>query len=301
MSGEEYFRRVAATLKKVKANLTEAGVEARHLGFGGEGIRPSGKPRVPSGGMAEFFANRAMGDWAEERLAGTFRETFSDWKTVQYGDTGRLVAGDPDFKEYYILGLEETRRFGKKPDLLLFPGGFDVAEDLSERKHADTAESVKQAIAAIEVRSSKLEALTYMRVRNEERAAGENPARMMPSFTVKVEDLVIVYRWIERYRVPETYCQVFFDTIYAINFADVFRVISDDDDWEIESPAKSQQKATIMIPIKCGKQIGEVIEMPKFTAEQRVTRLGRHDAYVVPIGGKFRLNPENTRAVLLPN
>ena len=195
--------------------------------------------------------------------------------------------------------MEETRQFGKKPDLLLFPSAFDVDEDLSLRRHAETATSVRQAITAIEVRSSKLEALTYIRVREEERAAGKNPDRMTPSFTVKVEDLVIVYRWIERYRVPETYCQVFFDTIYAINFANVFRIIAGDDNWEIETPAKSQQKATIMIPITCGKQIGDVTEMPDFTAEQRVTRLGRHDAYVVPVGGKFRLNAEVMRGVLL--
>ena len=52
MSGEEYFRRIAATVDQVKSNLTASGVEARHIGFGGEGIRPTGKPRVPAGGIA---------------------------------------------------------------------------------------------------------------------------------------------------------------------------------------------------------------------------------------------------------
>ena len=54
-------------------------------------------------------------------------------------------------------------------------------------------------MAAVEVRSSKFEALTYMKVRKEQRAAGKTKARETPSFTVKVEDLVIVYRWLERH------------------------------------------------------------------------------------------------------
>ena len=299
MSGEDYFRRIAETVKDVTANLTAKGVHTRYVGFGGEGIKPTGKPRVPAGGMAEFFANRAMGDWAEERLAATMRETFPEWQIAQYGDTGRLVAGDPDFRDYYILGLEETRQFGKKPDLLVFASNLNVPKDLSLGTHAATADSVKQAMCAIEVRSSKLEALTYMRVREQQRATGKIPSRMTPSFTVKVEDLIIVYRWIERYRVSETYCQVFFDTIFAINFSDIFRIIAGKTDWEIETPAKSQQKATIMIPITRGEQIGRVTEMPTFTAEQRITPLGRHDAYVVPVGGKFILDAEKMRRVLL--
>jgi hypothetical protein len=62
---------------------------------------------------------------------------------------------------------------------------------------------VRQAIAAVEVRSSKFDALTYMAIRKQQRAAGKTTGRETPSFTVKVEDLVIVYRWLERHHVPE--------------------------------------------------------------------------------------------------
>ena len=73
---------------------------------------------------------------------------------------------------------------------------------------------------------------------------------------MKVEDLVIVYRWLELNRVPQSYCQVFFDSVFAIDFSGHFR-----DDcllgrvFDPGSTAKSQEKATIMIPITCGRQV----------------------------------------------
>jgi hypothetical protein len=69
--------------------------------------------------------------------------------------------------------------------------------------------------------------------------------------------------------------------------------------FSIEEPAKSQEKATIMIPITSGVQIGNGLEMPSFKAEHHVTELGRHDAYVVPTGGKFEIEPEKLKDVLL--
>ena len=138
---------------------------------------------------------------------------------------------------------------------------------------------MKQAAAAIEVRSSKFEALTYMAVRQRQREAGNSTGRETPSFTVKVEDLIIVYRWLERHGVPQTYCQVFFDSVFAINFLDIFATIASGTGYAIETPTKSQEKATIMIPITRGVQVGTATALPSFAAEHRVTALGRHDAY----------------------
>ena len=159
---------------------------------------------------------------------------------------------------------------------------------------------VRSALAAIEVRSSKFEALTYMEVRKADRRRGVSSARQTPSFTVKVEDLKIVYRWIERYEVPQTYCQVFFDVVYAINFLDIFKIIASDEGFAIERPAKSQEKSTIMIPITHGMCIGKFSELPTFEARQRVTRLGRHDAFVVPVGGSLQIDVSSLRSVLIP-
>jgi hypothetical protein len=299
MSSDTYVSRLKQTLRGVVSTLQAKGILERHLAFGGEGPPPVRKPTVPTDARSEFLANRAMGDWAERMLATALSTAFPAWKVCQYGSTDRIAAGHPEFKTRYLAGLEETRRFGKRPDLLIFPAGASVAADLSERSHGETEAVAKQALAAVEVRSSKFEALKYMAVRMQQRQTGKASGRDTPSFTVKVEDLVIVYRWLERHRVPQSYCQVFFDSVFAINFLDIFAVISSGSGFTIEKPEKSQEKATIMIPIIAGKQIGRATSMPTFAAELRVTKLGRHDAFVVPKGGSFELDAAAARQVLL--
>jgi AccI restriction endonuclease len=296
---ESYFPRLKHTLEGVVENLRAKGIDEGHLAFGGEGHPPTRKPTVPADARSEFLANRAMGDWAERMLSVALLRALSEWKVVQYGSTDRIAAGHPEFKARYLAGLEETRRFGKRPDLLLFAAGAPVEADVSGRSHADTESLVNQAVAAIEVRSSKFEALTYIAVRKRQRDAGKSTGRETPSFTVKVEDFVIVYRWLERHRVPQSYCQVFFDSVFAINFLDIFATIGSGSGFTIETPEKSQAKATIMIPITSGTQIGRATAIPTFAAEHRVTELGRHDAFVVPQGGGFELDAVATRKVLL--
>jgi hypothetical protein len=295
-----YLAKLKGTLPGVITTLERKGIEARHLEFGGEGKPPAKKVTVPTDARSEFLANRAMGDWAEHSLSIALRPVFPDLKIVQYGNTDRIAAGDPEFKARYLAGIEETRRFGKRPDLLMLPGHITAPEDISELGYDVGDAFVNQSLASIEVRSSKFEALTYMRVRQQQREAGNKTARETPSFTVKVEDLIIVYRWLERYGVVQSYCQVFFDSIFAINFLDIFNVIASGTGFAIETPAKSQEKATIMIPITRGAKIGTATELPRFEAEHRVTELGRHDAFVVPRGGGFSLDADSARRVLLP-
>ena len=296
-----YLARLKSTLPGVVASLEKRGIQARHLQFGGEGDLPAKKIRVPTDARSEFLANRAMGDWAEKRLSLALRSAFSNWKITQYGNTDRIAAGHPEFKARYLAGVEETRQFGKRPDLLILPAQVDAPEDISELNHDESDVIVRRALASIEVRSSKFEALTYMRVRQQQRDSGNKTARETPSFTVKVEDLNIVYRWLERYGVVQSYCQVFFDSIFAINFLDIFTIIASGTGFIIEAPAKSQEKATIMIPITRGAKIGTATDLPRFEAEHRITELGRHDAFVVPCGGGFLLDAEETRRVLLPS
>jgi hypothetical protein len=297
--GDSSFARLKQTLPGVVASLQAHGIDERHLSFGGQGAVPTRKPTVPTDAHSEFLANRAMGDWAERRLAEGIPGACPDWLAVQYGDTNRIAAGHPDFRVSYLAGIEQTRQFGKRPDLLLFPADMGVAVDLSSHTQTETEAVVRRAIAAIEVRSSKFDALRYIEVRKRQREAGKKTGRETPSFTVKVEDLVIVYRWLERYHVPESYFQVFFDSVFAINFFDIFAIVAGGAGYSIETPQKSQEKATIMIPITSGTQVGRATSMPTFAAEHRVTDLGRHDAFVVPQGGGFELDAVAMRKVLL--
>jgi hypothetical protein len=213
-------------LPEVLRVLAAEGIHADRLTFGGEGAPPERTPRAPTDARSEFLANRAMGDWAEKMLAEAIRVGLPAWKVVQYGFTDSIAAGHPDFKRKYLEGLEDTRRFGKRPDLLIVPWNVEVEPDLSMLPTSSLGDVECNAIGAVEVRSSKFEAIRYMAVRRTQRDSGKKSARETPSFTVKVEDLKIVYRWIERCGLPQIYAQVFFDSIYAINFIHVFQIIA---------------------------------------------------------------------------
>jgi hypothetical protein len=280
--------------------LSRKGIDPRYLNFGGPGEKAQRQPTVPTDARSDFLANRAMGDWAEDILARSIGDAQPTWSVSHYGNAERIAAGENGFKGFYLSVMEEVRVNGKRPDLLVFDKALGVPTDLTGLSGQEADTLVSKALAAIEVRSSKFEALRYMRVRSEDKKIGAKPARETPSFTVKVEDLKIVYRWLERYRAPQSYCQVFFDVVYAINFLDIFRVIGSGHGYAIETPAKSQEKATIMIPITSGACVGKFSELPKFEARERVTRLGRHDAYVVPTGGSLQIDPKSLETVLIP-
>jgi len=296
----DYMAELASAKDALTRVLRQKGIDQRYLQFGGTGAKPSRKPTVPTDARSEFLANRAMGDWAEDVLADAIAVAQPKWTVCHYGNAERIAAGENGFKEFYLEVMEEVRLYGKRPDLLVFDKAQGAPEDMTGMTVEEAEPFVRSALAAIEVRSSKFEALTYMEVRKADRRRGVLSARQTPSFTVKVEDLKIVYRWIERYEVPQTYCQVFFDVVYAINFLDIFKIIASDEGFAIERPAKSQEKSTIMIPITHGMCIGKFSELPTFEARQRVTRLGRHDAFVVPVGGSLQIDVSSLRSVLIP-
>lgn len=299
ISKSDYFERLKLASVKVTEVLTSKGVSADKLCFGGEGKIPVKKPRIPIDPNSNFLGNRAMGDWAEEALKSTINSQQKIYQALHYGDTNELAAGDELFKEYYLSELESTRVYGKRPDLLLYGVGNLPAKDaLADKPISATEEVAKLALAAIEVRSSKFRAIQYMRVREEEKVNGKKGVRLCPSFTVKVEDLIIVYRWMEKFHVRQSYMQVFLDSIFGINFLDIFELIGEGKNIIIEKPKQSQEKATIMIPITLGHQVASCATPPTFRMRIQETRLGRVDAFVAPEAGAFVLNGDNLNAVL---
>lgn len=295
----DYCRKLASAKDALVGILRNKGIDARYLRFGGAGEVPSRTPTIPTDARSEFLANRAMGDWAEDILAKAIAASEPKWTVSRYGNAERISAGEDGFKAFYLGVMTEVRLYGKRPDLLLFEKTQHAPEDMTGMSVEQAASLVPTAIAAIEVRSSKYEALKYMRVRKADRENGAVAARQTPSFTVKVEDLRIVYRWVERYGVPQSYCQVFFDVVYAINFLKIFEIIASGQGFVIEEPARSQEKATIMIPITSGTCVGKFSRMPRFEAKERVTRLGRHDAFVVPTGGSLQIAAGSLASVLM--
>jgi hypothetical protein len=287
----EYLTKLTDAKDRVVKELQRRGVEPRYLRFGGAGD-PLGRIFVPTDVRSEFLANRAMGDWAEHLLAEAVNRTVPGYRVVHYGNSDRMAAGEQGFKEFYTATLDDVRIFGKRPDLLIVPDTYTGPEDVSCHSTESLRPVVASALAAVEVRSSKFEALHYAKVRAEERKAGKTTGRESQSFTVKVEDLKIVYRWIENFRKPQAYCQVFFDSMFSINVLRIFEIIGSGVGFQIDNPAKSQEKTTIMIPITSGLKVATYDEIPTFTVEHHVTRLGRHDAYVRPVGGAVQFDTD---------
>ena len=204
----EYLTKLVHAKDLVVKELQRRGVEARYLQFGGSGD-PLGRVFVPTDARSEFLANRAMGDWAERLLAQAVNNTVPGYRVIHYGNSDRIAAGQEGFKEFYVSALDDVRVFGKRPDLLIVPDTYTGPDDVSGERTDALRNLVASALAAVELRSSKFEALHYAQVRAQERKAGKAGGREGQSFTVKVEDLKIVYRWIENFRKPQAYCQVF--------------------------------------------------------------------------------------------
>ena len=294
----EYFKMLTVAKDRVVKELQRRGADARHLQFGGPG-QPLERVYVPTDARSEFLANRAMGDWAEHLVADAVNNTVPGYRVVHYGNSDQIAAGERGFKEFYTATLEDVRVFGKRPDLLIMPDRYTGPDDLSAQPTEALRHIVASALAAVEVRSSKFEAIYYARVRAQERQAGRLNGRESQSFTVKIEDLKIVYRWIENFQKPQAYCQVFFDSMFAINVLHIFEIIGSGGGFQIDNPAKSQEKTTIMIPITSGLQVASFGEIPTFEVEHQVTRLGRHDAFVRPIGGAVQFDADAFLKALL--
>src|SRR6185312_11500190 len=99
----------------------------------------------------EFLANRAMGDWAERILASAIRAACPIWRVSHYGNTDKMAAGEEGFKAFYLGGLDEVRKYGKRPDLLVFPRDCEICDDISSQPFAEIDPLVVNAIAALEV------------------------------------------------------------------------------------------------------------------------------------------------------
>lgn len=179
-----FFKNLESAMTQVVKILESKGVEDRHLTFGGPGVEPTKAPRAPTDARSEFLANRAMGDWAENLLAGALRESVSEWSVSHFGSADSIAAGHADFKEHYLSGLKEVRVCGKRPDLLIFDKEKvqDVPENLSLLSFDTIDPLADRALASIEVRSSKFEALKYMAVRRQQKEAGTAAAREAPQF-----------------------------------------------------------------------------------------------------------------------
>jgi len=122
------------------------------------------------------------------------------------------------------------------------------------------------------------------------------------SITPKVEDLKVVYKWIETFNVPHFYFQVFFDKSYAISFRNILEMISEPDKeneyFEISKDIKNQNKTTIKINTKKTTQIAYKIDEPEHKSIRREMGRGRLLFYVTFDGGTAYLDIDNLKQLL---
>jgi hypothetical protein len=283
-----YHDSLAQLLKAAVKALSKKGVEDDKLTFGGETPEPA-RIWVPSFADSKFQAEQALGDWAENTLASALNEALPEHRAVHYGFSSKIIAGEDGFKEHYTKGVTDTCKYGKRADLLIVDRDSILADDVSNIETPDLMNDVAHCLGAIEVRSSRMESKVHAAYVAGQLAAGKKVATPELNFTVKVEDLIKVYRWIEVHDKPQLYAQVFLDAVYAIGIREILQYIASADKLKIENPQRSR-KYTIMVPLSAGHRIGDVPDYPKFELIDRLTQNGRHDIYARPIGGRATVN-----------
>ena len=246
--------------------------------------------------------NREQGDWAEDLLFRAILEVDRGIVPVRYGRTDKIVAGEPGFKEFYNKYQDELDGIGKKPDLLIFresdyddKWNYDITS--LDPELLDTI--IPKALAAFEIRSSAFLVEEYHKYVESGERKGK---RQFLSFTPKIEDIYVIYKWIENYGVPHFYVQVFFDKVYCISFEDILRIISDETArnkiFTVEKNAKNQFKSTIHIDVDRGICLAEKIEMPDHKSEVKKLVSGRLLFYVTFRGGYTKIDLTSLRKIL---
>ena len=122
------------------------------------------------------------------------------------------------------------------------------------------------------------------------------------SITPKVEDIKVVYKWIETFNVPHFYFQVFFDKIYGISFEQILHIISNPDNdgviFSVEIDTKNQHKTTLKINSKSGILIASKVDEPMHESKRKEMDRGRLLFYVTFKGGTAYLDIDNLCNIL---
>lgn len=122
------------------------------------------------------------------------------------------------------------------------------------------------------------------------------------SITPKVEDLKVVYKWIEKFNVPHFYFQVFFDKVYGIAFKEILSLVTDSEKegehYEISKDIKNQNKTTIKINTRKTHQIAYKVDEPEHKSTRREMGRGRLLFYVSFDKGTAYLDVNNIKDLL---
>lgn len=272
-----YIREIEALVEKVTTNNLAIAFFAERL-----------RGKVPTQAASEFLTNKEQGDWAEELVLQILNRNLKGFSGFSYGRKDSIVAGDPEFKKFYQDYQIELDRIGKCPDILIYDNrtATEVQSELNSSKPREAIkETAQKAVAALEVRSSAFLTLQYLEfIKGKPQTGKKSKNREFLSFTPKVEDLIVILKWIQVHGVPHYYVQVFFDRIYAIPFKKILQILSDKNNlhtkYYIEKNSKNQFKSTIHINLDEGACIAQEVKVPKHTSATKQLPRGRILFYV---------------------
>lgn len=257
---------------------------------------PRKRSKPPSQAFSDFTIHREQGYWAERMLAAGLSEAVgSDYDIVKYGKSDTIIAGQDGFKEFYEQYQDELDAVGKKPDVLVFRKNVVGKADISMMDIQEHAGVVGNAVIGIEIRSSSFLAKKYRQKNKSE------PKKFM-SFTVKIEDMQAVMRWVEAYNVRHYYAQVFFDEIYMISFKRILETIRDHAGdktvYRIEKNQRNQSKTTAYINVSQGVKIGGIKTPPTPTSKMTELDSGRLLHYVGFNNGAIMIDRESVLSLI---
>lgn len=119
------------------------------------------------------------------------------------------------------------------------------------------------------------------------------------SITPKIEDLQVVYRWIQKYNVPHFYVQVFFDRIYGISFEEILDLLGKESkEYSLEKDTKNQGKTTVKINVNNASFLSDTIEEPEYVAKRKELSRGRLLFYTEFRNGVAILKKAETESLL---
>jgi hypothetical protein len=258
-------------------------------------------PRPPARASEGFLSTIAQGMWAEEKLREAINST-PQLMAVRYGQSRynhELISNRYAWKKYVTEVYEQMRKYGKRPDLLVFrrvdvPSG--LPEDISKEKEEDIKDVVFKSIAGIECRSSSYYYDEYVKRR------GEDDKEL--SITVKDEDIDRLIKWRDTYcgSKPIYYLQLFFDKGFFISFDKILDIIKRAQTKKVKHYRHEMEKKTGKMTHYIGVSHAKVgliaIESPTVTAKPIVAWDGKVYAIRTPEGGRFALTDEFKQELL---
>lgn len=151
----------------------------------------------PTMAFSAFLINKEQGDWAERLVRDLLNRRLSSHTTVEYGRGEDRVAGEPGFDEYYRAYHHELAEIGKCPDLLLFEADaidqetVDAIESIEDVPRRDLVETVRPAVAGLEIRSSAYLAEKYDQYQAEKRAETETELSSLVSMVSDLSEKIL--------------------------------------------------------------------------------------------------------------